>query len=135
MSFVVKLNRIAKEGLSLLVETKHGYIDISNDVIATIAGIAAVECYGLVGMASRKQLKDGWVELLGRDNLSRGVEVSESHGELSIDLFIIVGYGTRLDEVANNVISTVKYSVEKYTGLTVSVVNVNIQGVRVINGK
>jgi len=117
------------------METDLGNIEISNDVIATIAGIAAVECYGLVGMASRKQLKDGLVELLGRENLSRGVEVKESNGELIIDIYIIVGYGTRIDEVANNVISTVKYSVEKFTGLKVGIINVNVQGVRVINGK
>ena len=116
------------------METNLGKIEISSDVIATIAGIAAVECYGLVGMASRKQLKDGIVELLGRENLSRGVEVSEQEGELIIDIFIIVGYGTRIDEVANNVISTVKYSVEKITGLKVGIINVNVQGVRVING-
>lgn len=119
----------------MLVESNLGSIEISNDVIATIAGIAAVESYGLVGMASRKQLKDGIVELLGRENLSRGVEVRESGGELIIDLYIIVGYGTRIDEVANNVISSVKYSVEKFTGLTVGMINVNVQGVRVINGK
>lgn len=117
------------------MESDLGYIEITNEVIATIAGIAAVECYGLVGMASRKQLKDGIVELLGRDNLSRGVEVGEQDGELLIDLYIIVGYGTRIDEVANNVISTVKYTVEKITGLVVGSINVNVQGVRVINGK
>ena len=115
----------------MLIETNLGNIEISHDVIATIAGVAAVECYGLVGMASRKQLKDGIVELLGRENLSRG----EVDGELHIDLFIIVGYGTRIDEVANNVISTVKYSVEKYTGIKVGLININVQGVRVINGK
>lgn len=119
----------------MLMETDLGNIEITNDVIATIAGVAAVECYGLVGMASRKQLKDGIVELLGRENLSRGVEVREVEGELNIDLYIIVGYGTRIDEVANNVISTVKYSVEKYTGIKVGLININVQGVRVINGK
>lgn len=124
----------AKEVYQVLIETKLGDIEIANEVIATVAGIAAVESYGLVGMASRK-IKDGIVELLGRENLSRGVEVRESEGELFIDLYIIVGYGTRIDEVANNVISAVKYSVEKYTGLKVSMVNINVQGVRVINGK
>lgn len=117
------------------METDLGFIEITNEVIATVAGIAAVECYGLVGMASRKQLKDGIVELLGRENLSRGVEVREQDGELHIDLYIIVGYGTRIDEVANNVISAVKYTVEKITGLSVGNINVNVQGVRVINGK
>ncbi len=117
------------------IETDLGYIEITRDVIATIAGIAAVESYGLVGMASRKHLKDGIVELLGRDNLSRGVEVQDKDGELIIDLYIIVGYGTRIDEVAQNVISAVKYVVETNTGLPVASINVNVQGVRVINGK
>jgi|SRR5690554_1482651 len=116
------------------LETKLGSIEIASDVIATIAGVAAVECYGLVGMASQN-LKDGIVELLGQENLSRGVEVRDNEGELIIDLYIIVGYGTRIDEVANNVISTVRYSVEKYTGLSVEAINVNVQGVRLINGK
>jgi uncharacterized alkaline shock family protein YloU len=134
--FIVELYRYTQRRVTgVLMETDLGNIEITNDVIATIAGVAAVECYGLVGMASRKQLKDGIVELLGRENLSRGVEVREVEGELNIDLYIIVGYGTRIDEVANNVISTVKYSVEKYTGIKVGMININVQGVRVINGK
>lgn len=116
-------------------DTGLGIVEISTDVVATIAGIAAVESYGLVGMASRKQLKDGIVELLGRESLSKGVEVREVDGELIIDLFVIVSYGTRIDEVANNIIAQVKYSVEKITGLKVGSINVNVQGVRVINGK
>ncbi|HHY92531.1 MAG TPA: Asp23/Gls24 family envelope stress response protein, partial [Firmicutes bacterium] len=54
--------------------TEYGKVAIGDEVIATLAGAAAMECYGLVGMASRR-ITDGFVELLGRDNWSRGVEV------------------------------------------------------------
>ncbi len=107
-----------------------GKVDISEEVIATIAGIAAVECYGLVGMASRK-ISDGFVELLGRESLSKGVQVRIENNEVVIDVFIIVSYGVRISEVAHNVMEKVRFSVEQMTGLPVALVNVNVQGVRV----
>ncbi len=76
------------------MKTKWGKVSISDEVIATIAGVAATEGYGIVGMASRK-IKDGISELLGRENLSRGVEVSVADDKLIIKLFIAVGYGVR----------------------------------------
>ena len=118
-----------------LIETDLGKIEISKEVIATLAGVAAIECYGLVGMSSRK-MKDGISELLGRENLSKGVEVNvEEDGALTVDLFIIVGYGTKISEVANNVITKVKYTLEEKLGIKVKKVNVNVQGVRVGNNK
>lgn len=112
------------------MSTALGQIKITDDVIAVIAGIAATECYGLVGMASRN-IQDGIAELLGRDNLSRGVEVHLDGDEVAIDLYIIVEYGTRITEVARNVIDKVRYVVETMTGLKVSRVNIAVQGVRV----
>ena len=108
-----------------------GKIDISEEVIATIAGAAAVECYGLVGMASRK-ITDGFVDLLGRENLAKGVVVSLQDDKLVIDLYIIVGYGVRISEVAANVMERVRYTTQNLTGLTVHQVNVNVQDVRVL---
>lgn len=112
------------------LRTEFGKIIISKEVLATIAGMAAVECYGLVGMAARK-IKDGLVELLGRDNISRGVEVTINESDIHINLHIIVGYGLKISEVAHNVMEKVKYSIEDTTGLPVCRVNVTIQGVRV----
>jgi uncharacterized alkaline shock family protein YloU len=112
------------------LRTKFGQIIIDEDVLATIAGLAAIECYGLVGMASRK-IQDGIVELLRRDNLSRGVEVSIQGDQVNVDLYIIVGYGVKISEVAYNVMEKVRYSIEKTTGLKVNKVNVNVQGVKV----
>lgn len=108
-----------------------GTIDISEEVIATIAGAAAVECYGLVGMASRK-LTDGFTELLGKENLARGVTVKIDGNQVMIDLYIVVGYGVNISEVATNVMERVRYTTENLTGLKVAQVNVNVQGVRVL---
>jgi uncharacterized alkaline shock family protein YloU len=111
-----------------------GTVAIADDVIATIAGIAATECYGVVGMASRR-LRDGLAELLGRENLSKGVEISVRANQVAVNLNLIVGYGIRISEVAHNVSEQVKYRVEGATGLEVVAVNMNVQGVRVADGR
>jgi uncharacterized alkaline shock family protein YloU len=106
-----------------------GNIAIGDEVIATLAGAAAMECYGLVGMASRR-ITDGFVELLGRDNWSRGVEVKLEEDRVYVTLHIIVSYGVRISEVAKNVMEKVKYAVESVTGLKVARVDVYVQGVQ-----
>lgn len=111
-------------------ETGIGRISLSEDVLATMAGVAATECPGIVGMASTR-LKDGLAELLGRENLSRGVEVSLHGEEVEIDLYIVVGYGTRISEIAQNVSQKVRYTIETMTGLKVAAVRIHVQGVKV----
>ena len=71
------------------IKTDLGEVIISEELIATLAGVAAIECYGLVGMAARAKIKDGIAELLGRDNLSRGVEVNQDEEHLIIDLTLL----------------------------------------------
>lgn len=111
--------------------TEYGNIHVSDEVIAVIAGSSAMDCYGLVGMASRKQLKDGISELLGRENLSRGVVVHRDNGSIQIDLHVIVSYGTKISEVAHNIQNKVKYVLNDVIGLQVDHVNIIVQGVRV----
>ncbi len=89
-------------------ETTLGKIDISPDAIAAIASAAVVECYGVVGMASRNML-DGLAELLQHDRARRGVEVTMSEGHIAVDLYVIVEYGTRISEVAYGVMNRVKF--------------------------
>lgn len=108
----------------------YGKISISREVIAIVSGLAAMECYGLVGMASQK-LQDGLAELLGGESLSKGVLVKIEHDEVVIELFIIVEYGINIVEVANNVVDKVSYTVEKMTGVKPTSVNINVQGVRI----
>ncbi|MFG6148957.1 Asp23/Gls24 family envelope stress response protein [Halobacillus sp. B23F22_1] len=119
--------------MSIDLHNNYGHITISNDVISTIAGGAAVECYGIVGMASKNQLRDGLAEMLRRENFSKGVVVRQDEGHVHIDMYIIVSYGTKISEVAHNVQSQVKYALNKNVGLSVNSVNIYIQGVRVTN--
>lgn len=116
--------------MAAIYTTQFGEVNISEEVLATIAGLATTECYGLVGMAS-KNAKDGLVELLKRENLAKGVKVTAEGEEIIIDLYIIVEFGTKISTVADNIISKVKYTVENLTGLKVKKVNINVQGVRV----
>lgn len=115
----------------IIVSNDLGDIVVSIEVIARIAGMAAIECYGIVGMCSQSRIKDSIVELLGKDNISRGVEVIVKDDTIDIDLYIIVGYGTRVSVVAQNIMNKVKYVVENVVGVEVNSVNVNIEGVRV----
>lgn len=119
--------------MSIELKTKYGQIDISNEVIATVAGGAAIDCYGIVGMASRKQIKDGITELLRKENFARGIVVRQENDEVHIDMYIIVSYGTKISEVAHNVQSKVKYTLDQTVGLAVDSVNIYVQGVRVTN--
>ncbi|KIL50429.1 hypothetical protein KP77_18040 [Jeotgalibacillus alimentarius] len=119
--------------MSIELNTKYGQIDISNDVIAMVAGGAAIECYGIVGMASKHQVRDGLTDILRRENFTRGVIVRQDGDKVSIDMYIIVGYGTKISEVAHNVQSSVKYTLDKTVGLSVEAVNIFVQGVRVTN--
>jgi len=111
------------------IVTDLGRIHVSDDVIATMAGIATTECYGIVGMASSR-LQDGLSELLGRENLARGVSVEVEGDSVEIDLFIVVGYGTRISEIGRNVTDKVKYVVESFTGLKVRGVHIHVRGVK-----
>lgn len=116
--------------MTIKVDNNYGAIYINNEVIATIAGAAAIECYGLVGMASRSAT-NGIVSLLKKENLSKGVKIKAEEAGITIDLFVVIQFGTKISVVAQNIIERVKYSVENQTGLKVLKVNLNIEGVRV----
>jgi uncharacterized alkaline shock family protein YloU len=119
--------------VTIELKTNYGVVDVTNDVVAKITGGAAVDCYGIIGMASQHQLKDGITELLGRDNFSKGVIVRQEDG-YQIDMYIIVSYGTKISEVAHNVQTKVKYSLNQMLGIDIDAINIFVQGVRMMNG-
>ncbi len=116
--------------MSVQITNELGSIIIDDHLIASVAGLAATECYGIVGMAS-KNATEGFFELLKKDQLSKGIKVNTENEELIIDLYIVLQFGVKISAVAENVISKVKYTVESLTGLEVSKVNIFVQGVRV----
>ena len=109
-----------------------GEITIDSDVVAKLAGTAAMECFGIVGMAS-VSVKDGLVKLLMKDNLTHGINVTIEDDKLTIDFHVIVAYGVSIATVAENLIENVKYKVEELTGIEVNHINIYVEGVRVID--
>ncbi len=111
-------------------QTDWGWIEVSPLAIAAIASEAALECYGVVGMASRS-LRDGLGELLARDASHHGVKIQLYDGKIGVDLYVIIEYGVRISEVARNVMSLVRFRLEKALNMPVLYVNVHVQGLRV----
>lgn len=116
--------------MNSIIENELGTITLDNEAIARIAGIATTECYGIVGMAI-KNMKDGIVNLLKMESITKGVRVVVEDKSINIDLHIIVEYGINIEAIGKTIISTVKYKVEEFTSLNVNKVNVFVEGVRV----
>jgi uncharacterized alkaline shock family protein YloU len=118
---------------SLRARRERGRIEVFPAVVGAIAGHAATECYGVMGMAARG-LREGVATLLRRENVHRGVEVREIEGQLAIDVYVVVQYGTRITEVAHNLQGAVRFEVERTVGVPVAEVNVFVQGVHEDSG-
>jgi len=114
------------------MSTENGDILIDIEVIAQYAGLTAVECFGIVGMAT-VSMKDGLVKLLRGDSVSKGVNVMIHSNQISIDFHIIVAYGVSISVVADNLMSTVRYKIEEFTGMPVEHINIFVEGVRVMD--
>jgi uncharacterized alkaline shock family protein YloU len=112
-----------------VTQTPHGSINIAPRAIATIAYQAAVESYGVVGLAS-KNLIDGITNFIVKDP-THGVDVYYAEGAVHIDINIIVEYGTNIKSVSDSVANTVRFHVEKALGLPIREVNVHVQGLRI----
>ena len=116
-----------------IIENEYGRVTIDPDVIATYAGSIAVECFGIVGMAAIN-VKDGLVKLLKKDYLSHGINVTiNEEGRILIDFHVIVGYDVNIITVSENLVSTVKYKVEAFTGMKIEKINIIVEGIRVID--
>ncbi|SHJ65524.1 Asp23/Gls24 family envelope stress response protein [Tepidibacter formicigenes] len=105
----------------------YGQIKISEDVIATISGIAAAEIEGVASMSG--SITGNITEILGKKNLSKGVKVVVNEEDVFIDLFLLIEYGVVIPDVAWKIQENVKNTVETMTGLKVVEVNVHIQGI------
>ena len=114
------------------LNTGNGIVSIDLDVISRYAGLTAVECFGIVGMAMIS-MKDGLTKLLKRESLTKGVDVTIEDNKISIAFHVIIAYGVSIATVADNLMSNVKYKVEEFTGMKVDKINIFVEGVRVID--
>lgn len=116
--------------MSINITNEIGSISIDDQVVASIAGMSAMECYGVVGMAT-KSATEGFLVLMKKEQLSKGVRVHSEEEKITIELHIVLQFGVRISVVAENIISKVKYNVESLVGIEVNKVNIFVQGVRV----
>ena len=114
------------------IDNSLGTVIIDPQVIATYAGSVAVECFGIVGMAA-VNMKDGLVKLLKKDYLHHGITVHMKENHIILDFHMIVAYGVSIKTVSDNLIATVKYKVEEFTGMKIEKINIFVEGVRVID--
>lgn len=112
-----------------IINSELGSIVIDNSVIANIAGISAMESYGIVGMAS-KNAADGIFELLKFENLSKGIKVYTENNQINIELHVVLEYGVKISVVGQNIIERVKFNIENLTGLTIDNIEVLVEGIR-----
>ncbi|GAF41250.1 hypothetical protein FC83_GL002218 [Agrilactobacillus composti DSM 18527 = JCM 14202] len=117
--------------MAVKIKTRYGDIDISNEVIATVVGGAATDIYGIVGMASKNQIRDNVNDILKRENFSRGVVVRQQDDQIVVNIYIIISYGVKLSEVGRNVQDKVKYNLQSMLGIKAKSVNIFVQGVKV----
>lgn len=109
---------------------RQGKIEVSARAIATVAGRAVADSYGVVGIAARRA-RFGGIELLTPEHYSRGVDVRFEKDHVRIDLYVVLEHGLRITTIAHNIMANVKFAVERTLGLRVVQVNVNVQGLRV----
>ena len=107
----------------------YGKISISDAAIAKVTKNATLDCYGIVDTVPRR-FSDTFAELFGKKAAGRGVKVVTSGDRIFIDVFVIIKYGVAINAVAESLKESVKYRVEKFTGMIVDTVNVSIVGVK-----
>lgn len=110
-------------------DTKLGRIEVAPSAIATLVAEAVKECYGVVGMSSRSFLDDLATSL--QRGSQRGIDVRMAGDGITVDIYVVIEYGTRITEVAAGVMRRVRFTLESKLGIPVKAVNVHVQGLRV----
>lgn len=107
-----------------------GRVEIAESAIISVVHEAVLACYGVVELGPR-EWQSRFRQRLRRNDIGRGISITQVDGHLQIDLSIVVEYGTPIFTVAQNVMQTVKFQVERLLAMTVDRVNVNVDGLRV----
>ena len=116
-----------KNSYSIHEELNMGEVQIADEVVAIIAGLAATEVEGVASMAGN--ITNELVGKLGMKNLSRGVKVAVSENEVTVELSLNMAFSYSIPKTSAKVQERVKSAIENMTGLSVSEVNIHIAGV------
>jgi uncharacterized alkaline shock family protein YloU len=104
-----------------------GKIEVLPNAIHTIAKKATSECYGVVGITAPR-LHHGQAVLLKPEMSNQGIQVRVVNDQIIVEVYVALEYGLRMSEIAQSIMSSVKFSIEKMLSVPVAQVNVNVQG-------
>ncbi|MEG0070301.1 MAG: Asp23/Gls24 family envelope stress response protein [Raoultibacter sp.] len=113
-----------------MTNTVSGSLHVANDVLADLVGSAALQCYGVVGMAAPNAV-DGIAKILPASRLRRGVVVATTEAGVHVDLYIVIEYGTNINTVSKNLIEQVSFALTEYARIPLDGIDVHVQGVKV----
>ena len=116
--------------MAINISTPTGEISLTNESIATVVGAAVTDNYGVVGMVSKHFFRDNIIEILKKENYTKGVVLSQKDEAISVDVYILVSYGTKISVICRNIQEAVIYQVETMLGFKLDYVNVHVQGVK-----
>lgn len=107
-----------------------GSLTVTDDVIADVAGHAALECYGVVGMAAPNAV-DGLAKLLPQSRLRRGIVVSTDEEGTLVSLYVILEHGVNINAVSTNLVDQVTFALKEYVRTPLKGVEIHVQGIKV----
>ncbi|MCR4562175.1 MAG: Asp23/Gls24 family envelope stress response protein [Bacilli bacterium] len=112
--------------------TPYGEIHISIETIAAVAGQAAMECYGVLGLSKKNNLRENINELLKKDDFKKGVYCTKKKDGYEIEVYLTVAYGVKITEVISEVQKKIKFDLEKTFHISFNQVNVFVQDIKEI---
>ncbi len=115
--------------MALRTKNSYGAITVSDDVIASLAGHFATECYGVVEVVPFS-FSDSVTDIFKRNGKSRGVRIATKGDRIFVDLFVKIKYGLPVSAVSSSLKKTVKYGLEHFTGMIVDSIDVHVVGVK-----
>lgn len=118
--------------MTVTISTPHGNVELAAEVIATVVGASTTEIFGVVGMTSKNAVKDNFRNILRQENYSKGVVVTTTNNETSIDVYVVISYGVKISEVAKNIQERVRFNLENQLGISLAKINVYVQNVKVV---
>ena len=113
-----------------MTKTVPGMLHVANDVLADMVGNAALECYGVVGMAA-PTAADGIAKILPASRLRRGIVVDSREAGIHVDLYVVVEHGTNINTVCQNLIDRVSFVLTEYARVPLDGIDVHVQGIKV----
>lgn len=124
-------NQVCEHGeRKTMTENIAGNLHVANEVLADMVGNAAMESYGIVGMAA-PNAADGIAKLLPNSRLRRGIVITTTDAGIHVDLYVIIEYGTNINTVSQNLIDAVTFVLKEYARVPLDGVEVHVQGIKV----